>query len=106
MAPLMKCDLIALVVVPTDKRVGFGLCTGYIDRMRIRIGYLAELRKESREITERLFHSETKIKYVRQSFLREPVTRRLSHFFLGEGVVPPSNSCQGERRAETDHPVA
>ena len=51
-------------VVPTDKRVGFGLCTGPVDRMRIRIGYLANLRKESQEMTERLFHSETKIKYT------------------------------------------
>lgn len=52
------------IVVPTDKTVGIASCRSIPDRMRLRIGYLAKLREESLEVTEQLFHSETKVTYT------------------------------------------
>jgi hypothetical protein len=51
-------------VVPTDKQAGVGSCMSLVDRMAIRIGYLAQLCVQPREETERLFHGETQIRYT------------------------------------------
>ncbi|MGD0049089.1 MAG: hypothetical protein ABSE42_18985 [Bryobacteraceae bacterium] len=59
-------------IVPTDKQVGFGSSASSIDRMAIRIGYLAQLRSVPFEQAERLFHSETQIRYTgAENFERE-----------------------------------
>ncbi|MGB7761701.1 MAG: hypothetical protein WBL61_17850 [Bryobacteraceae bacterium] len=59
-------------IVPTDKQVVFGPCIPFVDRMAIRIGYLAQLRSVPVEQAERLFHSETQIRYTgKENFERE-----------------------------------
>jgi hypothetical protein len=59
-------------IVPTDKQVGFGTSASSLDRMAIRIGYLAQLRSVPVEQAERLFHSETHIHYTStENFERE-----------------------------------
>lgn len=64
-------------VVPTDKQVGSGSCMSLVDRMAIRIGYLAQLRVQSREETERLFHGETQIRYTTVDDFKRTVERRI-----------------------------
>ena len=51
-------------VVPTDKQVPVGSAGVALDRMAIRIGYLAQLGHESVEHTERVLHSETHIQFT------------------------------------------
>ena len=64
-------------VVPTDKQVPFGSGSVALDRMAIRIGYLAQLRHESVEETERLFHSETHILFTTVEDFERQVERDL-----------------------------
>jgi hypothetical protein len=49
-------------VVPTDQQTGFGSCFS-VNRMKVRIGYLAALAKMSAEEAEKLFHCEALIRY-------------------------------------------
>ena len=49
-------------VVPTDKQTGFGSCFS-VNRMNVRIAYLAALAKMSAKEAESLFHCESLIRY-------------------------------------------
>jgi hypothetical protein len=64
-------------VVPTDKQVPFGSGSVALDRMAIRIGYLAQLRHEPFEQTERLFHSETHIPFTTVGDFERQVEREM-----------------------------
>jgi hypothetical protein len=64
-------------VVPTDTQVPVGSCSAALDRMAIRIGYLAQLRHEPVEQTERLFHSETHIPFTTVEDFERQVEREM-----------------------------
>jgi hypothetical protein len=60
------------IVVPADKQVGFGSCGSAVDRIAIRIGYLAGLVNMPAHQAEDLFHRETAIRYQgNEEFERE-----------------------------------
>jgi hypothetical protein len=65
-------------VVPTDKQVGFGSCSSLLDRMLVRLGYLAVLRGGSVEETERLFQGETNIQYTSSEAFQREVERSMT----------------------------
>jgi hypothetical protein len=57
-------------VVPTDAQKGFGLCRGFFDRQKIRIGYLAMLLQLPEQQVENLFQSPTVIEFRSDDDLR------------------------------------
>ena len=65
-------------VVPTGKQVGFGSCSPLLNRMTVRIGYLAALRGKSVEETERLFHSETYMRFISDEDFHREVERSVT----------------------------
>jgi hypothetical protein len=70
-------------VVPTNRQVGLGSCLSLLDRMAIRLGYVAALARRSVEETQRLFRSETYTSYTsREDFQRE-VERSMTEQVLG-----------------------
>ncbi|MEN6532635.1 MAG: hypothetical protein ABFD89_03175 [Bryobacteraceae bacterium] len=65
-------------VVPTNKQVGFGKSYVILDRMEIRIGYLASLGFKPVKDTVRLFRSESYINYTTNDEFECEVNRRLA----------------------------
>jgi hypothetical protein len=51
-------------VVPTNRQVGTGSCWAELDRMAVRIAYLATFRLDSKEDIEALIHAETYIEHT------------------------------------------
>jgi hypothetical protein len=58
-------------VVPTDAQKGFGLCRGFVDRQKIRIGYLAMLVHLPEQHVENLFQPQTIIEFQTDAQLRQ-----------------------------------
>lgn len=65
-------------VVPTNKQVGFGKSYVILDRMEIRIGYLASLGFKPVKDTVRLSRSESYIKYTTNDEFEREVNLRLA----------------------------
>jgi hypothetical protein len=65
-------------VVPTDRQVGHSSRSSILDRMEIRIGYLAELGHKSVAETDRLFRPATYIQYTSVEDFRREVERSIT----------------------------
>lgn len=88
-------------IVPTDTEVGIGACVSQLDRMAIRIGYLAQFRLESPEDAEGLIHAETHIAYTGLADFERKVRRAMKEQEAGIRALLKAGESDGFRAPKT-----